>query len=45
MEKTQPNFQKIWDTFFVLENFGQKHRIFCPMRRATWRLLLMGASK
>jgi len=45
MEKTQPKFQKIWDTFCIFENFELKHRIFCPTCRATWRLLFLGASK
>ena len=31
--------------FHFLEFLALKHRNFCPMRRATWRLLLLGASK
>lgn len=44
MEDTQPKFQKIWDTFCNFGIFSLKNRFFCPMRRATWRSLLMGTS-
>ena len=45
MDDTQPKFQKFWGTFCIFGIFGKNNRIFCSMRRATWRSLLIGASK
>ena len=40
-----PNFKKSRAIFAFLQIFGTKNRFFCPMRRATWRSLFLGASK
>jgi len=45
MKKLQPKFQEIWGSFGIFGNFCAKDKVFFPVRRATWHMLMLGSSK